>query len=101
MSYAPPPGPHGGIPHQQQWGAAQPPPPLPYRGPARPRKLLVILVGLMVTAASVSAIALSVLWWDNTAKETGFTDTTLVKNDGLPGPRGMSIPVPPPAGGGS
>lgn len=95
MSYAPPPGPHGGIPHQQQWGAA--PPPQPYRGPARPRKLLVVLVGLLVTVASASGIALTVLWWDNTAKESGYTDTTLIKDE-LPGPRGLGADVVPSPG---
>ncbi|MGW0664647.1 hypothetical protein [Streptodolium elevatio] len=95
MSYAPPPGPHGGIPHQQQWGAAQPPPPQPYRGPARPRKLLVGLVGVLITVAALSSMAFTALWWDNSIKETGFTDTNPYKD--LPAPRGLGAPVPGPA----
>ncbi|MGR7000081.1 hypothetical protein ACU686_21650 [Yinghuangia aomiensis] len=59
MSYAPPPGPHGGIPGQRQWGAA--PSPQAYRGPARPRKFLVIVVGLLVSAAALAGIAATVL----------------------------------------
>lgn len=97
MSYAPPPGPHGGIPHQQQWGAA-PPPPRPYRGPAAPRKLMVAVAGVLIVVATLSAMAVTVLWWDNAIKETGYTETDLY--DDLPAPRGMGAenpPVPGPA----
>lgn len=96
MSYAPPPGPHGGIPHQQQaqqaWGAAQPPP--PYRGPQRPRKLLVAIVGLFVAVAVLSTFAYWVQWTDNLGKEIGVNDISDFKE--LPGPRGMA-PLGPPA----
>lgn len=92
MSYAPPPGPHGGIPHQQQWGAAQPPPPQLYRGPAAPRKFMVGVVGLLIVVATLSAMAVTVLWWDNAIKELGFTDTDPYED--LPAPRGMSADVP-------
>lgn len=92
MSYAPPPGPHGGIPGQRQWGAA--PSPQAYRGPARPRKFLVVVVGLLVSAAALAGIAATVLWWDNTSRQTGFTDTNITK-DQLPGPRGLGTDLPP------
>lgn len=92
MSYAPPPGPHGGIPGQRQWGAA--PSPQAYRGPARPRKFLVVVVGLLVTAAALAGIATTVLWWDNTMRQMGVTDKNTVQ-DKLPGPRGLGADLPP------
>ncbi|WP_436778261.1 hypothetical protein [Yinghuangia sp. YIM S09857] len=95
MSYAPPPGPHGGIPHQQQWGAATPPPPRPYRGPAAPRKVMVGVVGLLIIVATLSAMAFTALWWDNAIKETGFTERDPFKD--LPAPRGLGVAVPGPA----
>ncbi|MDI2131739.1 hypothetical protein [Yinghuangia seranimata] len=90
MSYAPPTGPHGGIPQQQPWGAAPPPP--PYSGPAAPRKLLVGAVGFLIVAAVVSVFVFYVLWGDNMVKETGFTGTDDLKE--LPAPKGMGVTAP-------
>lgn len=89
MSYAPPPGPHGGMP--QPWGAVLP---APYRGPQRPRKALVGIVGFVLLAAVISVFALYVVWADNMVKDNGVgsRDDLDIKN--LPKPQGMGVSAP-------
>ncbi|NUU20850.1 MAG: hypothetical protein HOV68_04925 [Streptomycetaceae bacterium] len=50
------------------------------------------MVGLLIVVAALSAMAVTVLWWDNAIKGLGFTDTDPYKD--LPAPRGMGAAVP-------
>jgi hypothetical protein len=52
----------------------------------------VAVVGVLVIVATVSVMALTVLWWDNAIKDTGFTDTDMY--DDMPPPRGLGADAP-------
>jgi len=54
---------------------------------------MVAVVGLLIVVATLSVMAVTVLWWDNAIKETGFTETDLY--DDLPPPRGLEPGTPP------
>ncbi|MCF2526857.1 hypothetical protein [Yinghuangia soli] len=53
-----------------------------------------VLVGLLVSVASMVGIVYTVMLYDNTMKEAGWTETGLTDSE-LPGPRGLGADFPP------
>ncbi|MGW1995931.1 hypothetical protein [Embleya sp. NPDC001921] len=89
----------GPGPEPQPWGA--PAEPRPARGPAAPRKGLVIVVSVLIVAASAAAITFLVLWLHNVGQSVGHVDRSDFKD--LPGPRdvGLGAPLTPGTSGGA
>ncbi|MFI6585903.1 hypothetical protein [Embleya sp. NPDC050493] len=99
MTHSLPPQGRGPGPVPQPWGG--PAEPRPASGPAAPRKGLVIVVGVLITAASAAAIVFLVLWLHNVGQSVGPVDRSDLKKD-LPGPHdvGLGAPVTPGTPGG-
>ncbi|MFI1579944.1 hypothetical protein [Embleya sp. NPDC020630] len=93
MTQSSPPRRQAAGPTPTPWGA--PPEPAPARGPAAPRKVLVIVVSVLITAASAAVITFLVLWLHNVGQSVGHVDRRDLKD--LPGPHevGLGAPVIP------
>ncbi|MYW05902.1 hypothetical protein [Streptomyces sp. SID3343] len=87
-------------PSREAWPAGGPggpeaPLPLP------PRKALVVVVSVLITAASAAVIVFLVLWMHNVSQIAGPVGRDDLKE--LPGPRhvGLGVPAAPGTGGGA
>jgi hypothetical protein len=70
-------------------------------GPLPPRKALVVVVSVLITAASAAVIVFLVLWMHNVGRSAGHVGRNDLRD--LPGPRtvGLGAPAVPATGGGA